>query len=332
MSRRLEILKAIVDEYVATHEPVGSKALAESHKLGVSPATIRNEMAVLEEEGLITQPHTSAGRIPTDLGYRVFVDQLASVKPLSTPERKAIETFLEGALDLDDVVMRTVKLLADVTKQVAVVQYPSLVKSKVRHVELVLLTSMRTMLILITDTGRVEQRIIELASEVDEEFLNTMRVKLNNSIAGQRLPDVADRLTALMDSLSAADRRNMAVVVSTLIEMALEKPEEKVVLAGTANLTRFKQDFSAQIHPILEALEEQVVLLRLLGGASSGMQVRIGSEQSEENLRETSVISIGYGEVGALGVIGPTRMDYASSMAAVSAVANYVSRFLQENA
>ena len=331
MSRRLEILKAIVDEYVATHEPVGSKALAESHKLGVSPATIRNEMAVLEEEGLITQPHTSAGRIPTDLGYRVFVDQLASVKPLSTPERKAIETFLEGALDLDDVVMRTVKLLADVTKQVAVVQYPSLVKSKVRHVELVLLTSMRTMLILITDTGRVEQRIIELASEVDEEFLNTMRIKLNNSIAGQRLPDVADRLTALMDSLSAADRRNMAVVVSTLIEMALEKPEEKVVLAGTANLTRFKQDFSAQIHPILEALEEQVVLLRLLGGASSGMQVRIGSEQSEENLRETSVISIGYGEVGALGVIGPTRMDYASSMAAVSAVANYVSRFLQEN-
>ena len=331
MSRRLEILKAIVDEYVATHEPVGSKALAESHKLGVSPATIRNEMAVLEEEGLITQPHTSAGRIPTDLGYRVFVDQLASVKPLSTPERKAIETFLEGALDLDDVVMRTVKLLADVTKQVAVVQYPSLVKSKVRHVELVLLTSMRTMLILITDPGRVEQRIIELASEVDEEFLNTMRIKLNNSIAGQRLPDVADRLTALMDSLSAADRRNMAVVVSTLIEMALEKPEEKVVLAGTANLTRFKQDFSAQIHPILEALEEQVVLLRLLGGASSGMQVRIGSEQSEENLRETSVISIGYGEVGALGVIGPTRMDYASSMAAVSAVANYVSRFLQEN-
>ena len=331
-SRQLDILRAIVEEYVSTEEPVGSKAISEKHVMGVSPATIRNEMAILEEEGLITHPHTSAGRIPTDRGYRVFVDKLATVKPMSAPERRAIESFLSGAIDVEDIVTRTAKLLADVTKQVAVVQYPSLVKSKVRHVELVLLTSMRTMLILITDTGRVEQRIIELASEVDEEFLNTMRVKLNNSIAGQRLPDVADRLTALMDSLSAADRRNMAVVVSTLIEMALEKPEEKVVLAGTANLTRFKQDFSAQIHPILEALEEQVVLLRLLGGASSGMQVRIGSEQSEENLRETSVISIGYGEVGALGVIGPTRMDYASSMAAVSAVANYVSRFLQENA
>ena len=330
MSRRLEILRAIVDEYVATHEPVGSKALAENHNLGVSPATIRNEMAVLEEEGLITQPHTSAGRIPTDLGYRMFVDQLSNVKPLSAPERRAIETFLEGALDLDDVVMRTVKLLADVTKQGAVVQYPSLVKSRVRHVELVLLNSLRTMLILITDTGRVEQRVIELATDVDDDYLNSMRIKLNNSISGQRLPDVADRLSALMDSLSAADRRNMAVIISTLIEMALEKPEEKVVLAGTANLTRFRQDFSAQIHPILEALEEQVVLLRLLGGASSGVQVRIGSEQSEANLRETSVISTGYGEVGALGVIGPTRMDYASSMAAVSAVANYVSRYLQD--
>jgi len=115
-TRRLEILRAIVDEYVATQEPVGSKAIADRHELGVSPATIRNEMALLEEEGLITAPHTSAGRIPTDRGYRVFVDKLAEVKPLSAPERRAIESFLEGALDLDDVVMRTVRLLADVTK------------------------------------------------------------------------------------------------------------------------------------------------------------------------------------------------------------------------
>ena len=336
MSRRLEILRAIVDEYVATHEPVGSKALAENHNLGVSPATIRNEMAVLEEEGLITQPHTSAGRIPTDLGYRMFVDQLATVKPLSAPERRAIETFLEGALDLDDVVMRTVKLLADVTKQVAVVQYPSLVKSRVRHVELVLLNSIRTMLILITDTGRVEQRVIELATEVDDEYLNSMRVKLNNSIAGQRLPDVADRLSALMDSLTATDRRNMAVIISTLIEMALEKPEEKVVLAGTANLTRFRQDFSAQIHPILEALEEQVVLMRLLDEANSTVHVRIGREQLETNLQTTSLVSVGYGanaaQLGAVGVLGPTRMDYAGSIAAVDAVARYVGRFLIEGA
>ena len=334
--RRLEILRAIVDEYVATQEPVGSKSIAARSGLGISPATIRNEMAVLEEEGLITHPHTSAGRIPTDLGYRVFVDKLATVKPLSSAERRAIETFLEGALDLDDVVLRTVRLLADVTKQVAVVQYPSMVKSRVRHVELVALTPARLMMILITDAGRVEQRVLELSSDASELFLSTLRNQINNAVMGQRLPDVADRISGILESYSASDRKNVAVVISALIEMAMERPEEKVVLAGTANLARFSEDFSTHMHPVLEALEEQVVLLRLLGDAGENVQVRIGTEQSELNLRSTSLVTVGYGAtdspLGALGVLGPTRMDYAGSIAAVSAVARYVGRYLNEGA
>ena len=334
--RRLEILRAIVDEYVSTQEPVGSKSIAARSGLGISPATIRNEMAVLEDEGLITHPHTSAGRIPTDLGYRVFVDKLATVKPLSSAERRAIETFLEGALDLDDVVLRTVRLLADVTKQVAVVQYPSMVKSRVRHVELVALTPSRLMMILITDSGRVEQRVLELTTDVTDLFLSTLRNQLNNAVMGQRLPDVADRISGILESYSASDRKNVAVVISALIEMAMERPEEKVVLAGTANLARFSEDFSTSIHPVLEALEEQVVLLRLLGDAGENVQVRIGTEQSERNLRTTSLVTVGYGAtdspLGALGVLGPTRMDYAGSIAAVSAVARYVGRYLNEGA
>ena len=333
-SRRLEILRAIVDEYVATQEPVGSKSIADRHGLGISPATIRNEMAVLEDEGLITQPHTSAGRIPTDLGYRVFVDKLATVKPLSSAERRAIETFLEGALDLDDVVMRTVRLLADVTKQVAVVQYPTMVKSRVRHVEIVSLTSSRLMVILITDAGRIEQRAIELTKDVPDQFISAIRNQLNNAMMGQSLPDVAERLTGIMESYSTSDRRDVAIVLSTVIEMAMEQPEQKVVLAGTANLARFQEDFSTKMHPVLEALEEQVVLLRLLGDANETVKVRIGSEQSEANLRSTSLVTVGYGSdsspLGALGIIGPTRMDYAGSMAAVSAVARYVGRFINE--
>jgi len=334
--RRLEILRAIVDEYVATQEPVGSKSIAARSGLGISPATIRNEMAVLEEEGLITHPHTSAGRIPTDLGYRVFVDKLATVKPLSGAERRAIETFLEGALDLDDVVLRTVRLLADVTKQVAVVQYPSMIKSRVRHVELVALTPSRLMMILITDAGRVEQRVLELDNDASDLFLSTLRNQLNNAVMGQRLPDVADRISGILESYSAADRKNVAVVISALIEMAMERPEEKVVLAGTANLARFSEDFSTHMHPVLEALEEQVVLLRLLGDAGENVQVRIGTEQREQNLRATSLVTVGYGAtdspLGALGVLGPTRMDYAGSIAAVSAVARYVGRYLNEGA
>ena len=137
--RRLEVLRAIVQDYVGTEEPVGSKALTERHKLGVSPATVRNDMAALEDEGFIAQPHTSAGRIPTDKGYRLFVDKLAGVKPMTAPERRAIQNFLDGAVDLDDVVARTVRLLAQLTRQVAVVQYPSLTRSTVRHVELLAL-------------------------------------------------------------------------------------------------------------------------------------------------------------------------------------------------
>ena len=167
--RRLEVLRAIVEDYVATQEPVGSKALVERHNLGVSPATIRNDMALLEEEGYIHQPHTSAGRVPTDKGYRLFVDRLSNVKPLTQAERRAIHSFLDEAVDLDDVVSRTVRLLAQLTRQVAVVQYPSLSRSAVRHVELVNLAPSRVMMVLITDTGRVEQRVVEVG-EADKQI------------------------------------------------------------------------------------------------------------------------------------------------------------------
>lgn len=240
--RRLEILRAIVDEYVQTQEPVGSKAIADKHHLGISPATIRNEMAVLEDEGLIIQPHTSAGRIPTDRGYRLFVDKLATVKPFTNPERRAIETFLDGSHNLDDLVKRSAKLLADITKQVAVVKYPT-----------------------IGESGR-----------------------------------------------------------------------EMMAISGTANLARSGEDLGTTLSPILEALEEQVVLLRLLSDAHQTVQVTIGSEQKDANLQSTSLVTVGYGldnsPLGAMGVLGPTRMDYAASMAAVTTVARYVGRYITEGA
>ena len=165
--RRLAVLRAIVEDYVATHEPVGSKALVERHNLGVSPATIRNDMAALEDEGYIAQPHTSAGRVPTDLGYRLFVDRLSGVKPLSSPERRAIQQFLDDAVDLDDVMSRTVRLLAQITRQVALVQYPSLSRSSVRHIELVTLSSTRLIVEVTTTLANQVARpdVVALARE-----------------------------------------------------------------------------------------------------------------------------------------------------------------------
>src|SRR5229473_2119505 len=190
--RKLAVLRAIVEDYVSTTEPVGSKSLVDRHHLDVSPATIRNDMAVLEEQGFIAQPHTSAGRIPTDKGYRLFVDRLSGIKPLSAAERRAIETFLAGAYGLDDVVMRTVRLLAQLTRQVAVVQYPSLTRSSIRHIELVSLSPDRLLVVLITDTGRVEQRTLDLPDPADEDAIVQLRAVLNACLDGRKLADAAD--------------------------------------------------------------------------------------------------------------------------------------------
>ncbi len=336
--RRLEVLRAIVEDYVRTQEPVGSKALVERHHLGVSPATIRNDMAALEEEGYIAQPHTSAGRIPTDKGYRLFVDRLSTIKPLSAAERRAIQRFLDGAVDLDDVVARTVRLLAQLTRQVAVVQYPSLSRSSVRHVELVSVTPSRVLLVLITNTGRVEQRLVELSSEFDDGKLADLRTRLNATLAGVRLADAPDRLSDLPESFPAEDRADVTAVLSVLLETLIEHREERVMLGGTANLVRFGDDFPFTVRPVLEALEEHVVLLRLLGEAAtspSSLTVRIGHENPHEGLAATSVVSVGYGAgdeaVARLGVLGPTRMDYPSTMGAVRAVARYVGQILADS-
>lgn len=334
--RRLAVLRAIVEDFVASEEPVGSKALVDRYELGVSSATIRNDMAALEEEGYIAQPHTSAGRIPTDKGYRLFVDRLASVRPLSPAERRAIHSFLDEAVDLDNVVERSVRLLAQLTRQVAIVQYPSLGRSRVRHVELVALSPRRVLLVLIADTGRVEQRVVESPVEVDDPMLSDIRTRLNSVLGDKTFAEVQDSIDGIDEQSTPRERPLVSILVATLIEAAVEQVEERVVVGGAANLARYGRDFPQSVHPVLEALEEQVVLLRLLGEATATEQVhvRIGHENEFEGMATTSVVTSGYGPpnraLAHLGVVGPTRMDYPGSMAAVRAVARYLGRILSE--
>ena len=333
--RRLEVLRAIVQDYVSTNDPVGSKALAERHDLGVSPATIRNDMAVLEEQGYITQPHTSAGRVPTDKGYRLFVDRLSAVKPLSPPERRAIERFLDGAVDLHDVLSRTVRLLAQLTRQVAVIQYPTLSRSAVRHLEVVQVAAGRLLLVLITDTGRVEQRVVESPVDVDADAVAELRTLLNATFAGARLGEAGGKVPELLDTAPPHLRGLLAGLSAALVETLVEPGEDRLMIGGTANLAR-ALDFSGSLRPVLEALEEQVVVLRLIGEVDAGtVLVRIGEENAHEGLTGASVVSVGYGSgdrsFGGLGVVGPTRMDYPGNMAAVRAVARYVGHLLAES-
>nr|WP_240759571.1 heat-inducible transcriptional repressor HrcA [Phytoactinopolyspora endophytica] len=335
--RKLDVLRAIVKDYVATQEPVGSKALVDRHQLGVSSATIRNDMATLEDEGYIAQPHTSAGRVPTDKGYRLFVDRLSSVKPLSAAERRAIRSFLDGAVDLDDVISRTVRLLAQLTRQAAVVQYPSLSRSTVRHVELVSLGAARVLVVLITDTGRVEQRVVELPDGPDDALLGDLRARLNALVVGLDFASVASKVADIPGQFAPEDRQVVSGIAATLLESLVERSEERVAVAGTANLARHGHEFDSELEPLLSALEEQVVLLKLLGHASGStpVTVRIGQENATSGLSSTSIVTTGYGPgeqaLGSMGVLGPTRMDYPGTIAAVGAVARYVSQILDAN-
>jgi len=331
--RKLSVLRAIVEDFVRTHEPVGSKALVERHSLGVSPATIRNDMAALEEEGFIAQPHTSAGRIPTDKGYRLFVDRLSQVKPLSPAERRAIEKFLSGAVDLDDVMRRSVRLLAQITRQVALVQYPSLTSSALRHVEVVPLSEHRLLLVLIADSGRIEQRIAEVPTALSEDDLARLRTLVNESVDGEPLASLSERVTDLPERFDEAARPAVSIVLAALLETVVERHEERVVMGGTANLARYVDGFDS-LEPVLEALEEQMVLMRLLGAAGAdSVSVTIGHENLVAGMSSTSVISAGYGPnqgtVARIGVVGPTHMDYPSTMASVRAVARYLGQLLR---
>jgi len=335
--RSLEVLRVIVQDYVASREPVGSKSIVERHSFGVSAATIRNDMALLEEEELIAAPHTSSGRVPTDKGYRLFVDHLAEMRPLTPAQRTAIETFLGQSVDLDDVLSRTVRLLSQLTNQVALVQYPSVARSRIRHIELVALSPRRLLSVLITDSGAVEQRVIELSSELNDEDVAEIRGAINGAAAGLTLAEATARLRDLPAALTERTRALVEPVAGALLDQIAANRQEKLVMAGAANLVRTELDFPGTITPVLEAIEEQVVLLRLFDEMATdqhGVAVSIGRENAGSGLTEASILASGYSAAGSdvarLGLLGPLRMDYSSNMAAVRAVARYLSRLLGE--
>ncbi|UCR89430.1 heat-inducible transcriptional repressor HrcA [Mycetocola spongiae] len=335
--RSLAVLRAIVQDYVSSREPVGSKAIVERHSFGVSAATIRNDMAQLEEEELIHAPHTSSGRIPTDKGYRLFVDQLADLRPLSSVQRGAIEEFLGDGVGLDDVLSRTVRLLSQLTSQVAIVQYPSFARAQVRHVELVMLGERRLLVVLITDNGRVEQREIELTLPLGIDEVDTLKARINRELHGLSVADAARGLARLRADPVAEHPDLMERLCGALEEQITEYRQDRLVMSGTANLARSEHDFAGSIYPVLEALEQQVVLMRLFGEMqidAQGVSARIGRENAPFGLSETSIVAGNYsssaGEIARLGVLGPTRMDYSSNIASVRAVARYLSRQLGE--
>lgn len=335
--RGLQVLRAIVQDYVETHEPVGSRSIVDRYSFGVSAATIRNDMALLEDEELIAAPHTSSGRVPTDKGYRVFVDHLAQLRPLSVAQRTAIESFLTAPADLDDLMVRTVRVLTQLTGQVALAQYPSFARAHLTHLELVALAPNRALIVLVTDAGGVSQRMAPLPIDVDEADMVLLRVRLSALITGRAVSDAAEGLQSLL----AGDEHSHDVVLRALATVIIDElgafRQERLVMAGAATLARREQDFRGSIHPLLEAIEEQVTLLRLMSEMEAdahGLAASIGTENASFGLGEASIVASNYAApsgTARVGVMGPTRMDYPSNLAAARAVARYLSRMLDED-
>jgi heat-inducible transcriptional repressor len=336
--RGLQVLRAIVQDYVETHEPVGSRSIVDRHSFGVSAATIRNDMALLEDEELITAPHTSSGRVPTDKGYRVFVNHLAQLRPLSSAQRTAIESFLAEPADLDDLMARTVRVLTQLTGQVALAQYPSFARAHLTHLELVALAPNRMLVVLVTDAGGVSQRMTPLPVDIDEADTIALRMRLSTLITGQAVSDAAERLQSLLASpqLNPAEAALRTLATVIVDELGAFR-QERLVMAGAATLARREQDFRGSIHPLLEAIEEQVTLLRLMSEMvtdEQGLAASIGTENASFGLGEASIVASNYAApsgMARVGVMGPTRMDYPSNLAAARAVARYLSRMLDED-
>lgn len=337
--RGLQVLRAIVTDYVDSHEPVGSRAIVDRHSFGVSAATIRNDMAALEDEELIAQPHTSSGRVPTDKGYRAFVDHLANVRPLSPAQRTAIESFIASPADLDDLLTRTVRLLTQLTGQVALVQYPSFARATVTHVQLVALDVARVLVIIVTDTGRVSQRLAVLDPEADTTVLDDVLARVQPLVVGRPVSEAADLITTASSGEAPVTPSDLAraTVMTAIAEELDEFRQNRLVMAGSATLARREDDFRGSIHPLLEAIEEQVTLLRLMSEMAadeSGLATSIGRENDAFGLGEASIVASDYDAAigqARVGLMGPTRMDYPRNLAAARAVARYLTRVLEED-
>jgi heat-inducible transcriptional repressor len=323
--RKAAILRAIVEHYVDSAQPVGSQTVTQTAGLGVSAATVRNEMSVLERDGFIAQPHTSAGRVPTDSGYRYYVDHLAGIGALAPVERRKIADFFTSAtMAMDDLLHETSQLLARVTAHAAVVVGPQSESVTVRSVHLALLQPRVLLAVVVLSNGAVEKETVLLDADADADDLGLASVRLTTHLTGLRLADIQGSAYAGV----AADRADALAKAScdALAAFVGVHHGEPLYVGGASRLAAEQEAFaSTTAYGLLELLEQHVVLGTLLRELlGPGLTVRIGAENELADLRECSLVLAPYlveGEaIGTVGVLGPTRMDYRKAQAAVATV------------
>ena len=328
-ARKEAILRAIVERHVATAQPVGSQAVTRTPGLDVSSATVRNEMHALEEEGFIRQPHTSAGRVPTDRGYRYFVDFLAHPGLPAGDRRTVADFFNMSYRAIEDLLNETSQLLSKVSEHAAVVVGPLPDETEVRSIQLVTLHPAVVLAVAVLADGQVEKEVLHLDAEVGDEVLAAASAVLTDAGRDETLPRMlAPRPTgdSAVDALATSARDQF---------IARAQGSEPVYVGGTSRLAAESDAFTTAEHAgrVLELLEEQLVVVSMVRALlDDGVTVRIGAENELAELRDCSIVIAPYrveGELaGTVGVLGPTRMDYRRALAAVDTVSQELNRIL----
>jgi heat-inducible transcriptional repressor len=330
--RQRRVLAFVVSEYVATGQPVGSKHLVERAGLTVSPSTVRSEFAELEARGLLTHPYTSAGRIPTERGYRLYADELLEhqeVRPAFPLRLSALRREVDAALQT------TTEMLSSVTRLLALVSAPPLETTTVRHVEVLLLQPQTVMVVVITSTGGITKRIFTFEKAVDPGLANWAREYLNERLGGVRLGSA--QLRRLLDdaSLSPPERAFVEVIKPAFTELV--EDEQRLYVGGAAGLLdELPDDELVLYRRVLATLEERAALLEILGRALDPRRpfVRVGGDLEHPALQDVALVGASYGlanrVLGAVSLLGPVRMDYEKAIRSVRGAAFELSRFVEE--
>ncbi len=329
--RRRQVLSALVREYVESAHPVGSKALVERYKLRCSPATVRTELSILEETGHVFQPHTSSGRVPTDTGYRAFVDGLLSDASQRQDSGGVPSTGALAGGEVDDLMRETSALLTRLTNCMAVVLAPTLARVAIRRIDLLWMAPTRALFVLITQSGQVVNRHIELSQQTTPERLAEVERALNASLEGKRASQIRQLRKAL--GRSSPDPL-VARLVDAILECLEEADRDRLYHGGMLPLLSQPEFSDAEhVRPLLAALEDGLTILETLSDLleEHGVAIRIGHENQRAELENVSIVAAHYGDPsteGVVGVIGPTRMDYSKAISAVRWAADGLDRAL----
>jgi len=333
LSPRQELLlRKVVDGFSATGQPVGSKALAGEPDVACGPSTVRNELAVLEEQGLLAHPHTSAGRVPTDSGYRYFVDKLLPAGPV---QRRTVELSLVRR-EVDDAMRVATETLSQLTNLLAIVSAPPIRETTVRHVEVLLLQPQVLMVVVITSTGGVSKRVFTFERAIDPGLAGWAVSYLNEQLAGRPLGARTLRSRLADPALSATEQAFLDGLSPAFTE--LEATAESTLYVDGAHRL-FSEGRSAdlhQLHELMEVIERRAALLGALQRALGAREVyvRIGAENDLPALRSMSLVAANYGlasrNLGTVSIIGPTNMDYGSVIGTVRSAAGELSRFVDD--